>query len=159
MQHALDNDEVCNRIGKISVYDPTELDRYFLPYIIFQDVDGCYLLLNREYKPVGMVPHSGEWVHYSDVSQRLRVRGLTPDVASKISVRGSPGTAWITLYDDSCRPWDSWKNRRAYLKRLKRFYDLVEIGNLVSVRATQGAEAAVLQAPPSTSAQLAQPQR
>ncbi len=144
MERASNSEEMLQGVGKVPIDDATDLERYFLPYIILQDLDGCYLLLNREYKPVGMVPHCGEWVQYSRISQRLRVRGLTPEVASKISVLGSPGNRLITLYDDGCRPWDSPKDRRAYLKRLKRFYDLVEIENLVSMRATQPAEAAAL---------------
>ena len=119
-------------MGTINVDDPTELYRYFLPYIIYQDQDGSYLLLNRYYKPAGMVTHGGDWVNYAACSQRFRVRGLAPEIAARVSVSGSPDTNWITLYDDGCRPQDNSKHLSEYLKRLKLFYDLVEIENMGS---------------------------
>ena len=121
-------------MGKIGVGEPTDLYRYFLPYIIYQDKDGTYLFLSREYKPVGMVPRPGDWVDYAACTQRFRVKGLTPEIAAKVSVRGSPAASWITLYHDGCRPQDSERNRRAYLKRLKLFYDSVEIENVGKAR-------------------------
>lgn len=121
-------------IGKVQVYEPAEMDRYFLPYIIFQDLDGTFLLLNRHYKPCGTVCHARDWVDYGTSTQRFRVRGLTPEIAAKISVKGDPDVSWITLYDDGCRPQDSDKNRRALLRRLKMFFDLVEIENVGSER-------------------------
>jgi hypothetical protein len=73
-------------------------------------------------------------VDYGAVTQRFNIGGLTPEIAAKISVRGSENVNRITLYDDGCRPQDSEKNMRAYLKRMKLFYDLVEIENLGSLR-------------------------
>ena len=121
-------------MGKIEVFDPTDLYRYFMPYIIFQNPDGTYLFLNRYYKPAGLVPNARDWVDYEACSLRFKIRGLTPEIAAKISVRSSPDTRWISLYDDGCRPQDCEKHRRAYLKRLKMFYDMVEIENIGPVR-------------------------
>ena len=129
--------------GKIKLEDPACLYRHFLPYIIFRDADGCYVLLNRYYKPVGMVAHGHDWVNYGACSQRFRVRGLTPEIAARISVLSSPDTSWITLYDDGCRPQDSSKNLTQYLKRLKLFYDLVEIENVGSARGSSEARPTV----------------
>lgn len=121
-------------MGKVDIEDHEELYRSFLPYIIRQEKDGSFLLLNRFYKPCGMVCHSRDWADYATSTQRFRVRGLTPEIAAKISVKGDPDISWITLYHDGCRPQDSDKNRRALLKRLKMFFDLVEIENVGSER-------------------------
>jgi hypothetical protein len=122
-------------LGKIGIEDYEELYRAFLPYIIRQEKDGTYLLLNRHFKPVGMVPRPGDWVDYATSTQRFRVRGLTPEIAAKISVKGDPDTGWIVLYHDGCRPQDSDKHRRALLRRVKLFFDLVEVENLGTTRA------------------------
>jgi hypothetical protein len=123
-------------MGRIKIEEASDLYRYFLPYVILLLSDGSYIFLNRFYKPVGMMSHDEDWVDYEACSPRFTVRGLTPEIASKISVRGSADVRWITLYDDGCRPQDSDKNRRAHLQRLKLFYDLVEIQNFGSVRAS-----------------------
>src|ERR1700686_1260108 len=119
-------------MSKIEIDEPPDLYGFFLPYIIYQNQDGSYLFLNRHYKPAGMVPNPEDWVDYEACSQRFLVRGLTPEIAAKISGRGLPDAGWITLYHDGCRPQDSSKNLSQYLKRLKRFYDLVEIKNVGS---------------------------
>jgi hypothetical protein len=122
--------ESSQLLDHIELEEPEELYRSFLPYIIYQDKDGNYLFLNRHYKPCGMVPGPGDWVDYATCTQRFRVRGLTPEIAAKISVKGDPDTGWIVLYHDGCRPQDSDKHRRALLKRLKLFFDSVEVENL-----------------------------
>lgn len=121
-------------MGRVQIVDPEEMDRFLLPYVIFQDLDGTFLLLNRFYKPCGTVCHARDWVDYATSTQRFRVRGLTPEIAARISVKGDPGISWITLYHDGCRPQDSNKNRCALFKRLKMFFDLVEIENIGAAR-------------------------
>lgn len=130
-------------IGTVSIEDYEELYRCFLPYIIFQCKDGTFLLLNRHYKPLGMVPRPGDWADYATSTQRFRVRGLTPEIAARISVKGDPDVSWIALYNDGCRPQDSNKNRCALLKRLKMFFDLVEIENIGAARSSEPAGVAV----------------
>jgi len=121
-------------MGPIEIVEASDLYRYFLPYVILLLSDGSYIFLNRFYKPAGMMSRHGDWVDYEACSPRFTVRGLTPEIASKISVRGSADVRWITLYDDGCRPQDNDKNRRAHFQRLKLFYDLVEIRNCGSLR-------------------------
>ena len=129
--------------GKIKLEDPVCLYRHFLPYIIFKDAEGCYVLLNRYYKPAGMVAHGDDWVNYAASSQRFRVRGLTPEIVARVSVSGSTDASWITLYDDGCRPQDNSKNLSEYLKRLKLFYDLVEIENVGSAQGSSEARSTI----------------
>jgi hypothetical protein len=129
MSTELASTERYGQMGKIEIYKANHLLRYVLPYIIRQTSDGSYVFLNREYKPIGWVPHWGDWADYDRTGPRFKIRGLTPEIAAKISVRGSPRTEWITLYLDDCRPQDGAKELRDYLKRLKLLYDLVEIEN------------------------------
>ena len=77
-----------------------------------------------------MVCRPGDWVDYGRCTQRFRVKGLTPEIAARISARGKGEVAWICLYHDGCRPQDGAKERRDYENRLKLFFDLVEIENV-----------------------------
>lgn len=88
----------------------------FLPYCIEQQEDGRYAVLNREYKPVGFWTRA--YVTYENYPTLVRIKGLTPLRASKISYKGSTDTKLIYLYNDGSVPTHSAKNMTEYLKRL-----------------------------------------
>lgn len=86
----------------------------FLPYCITQVEEGCFVILNREYKPLGQVTRDG-----ADYRKHMvRIKGLTPAKARKISSRDSPDITSICLYDDGCIPTSSAANAEAYFRRL-----------------------------------------
>ncbi|MDI4634032.1 hypothetical protein J7U46_13320 [Pelomonas sp. V22] len=89
--------------------------RWWLPYCVSEvrdhDETDVRILLNRHYKPVGMVP--SDWVKYEDfpnlqasLTRRQRLRLTRP---------------WAQegyLFDDGCPPWDSRRAAVDYLDRL-----------------------------------------
>jgi hypothetical protein len=87
----------------------------FLPYCIQQVEDGRYVVLNRNYKPLGF--RSRERVDYNDYAVPLRI---TAKQAAKMSWRGDSGTTMIFFYNDGCIP-DSPARLRAYLERYAVF--------------------------------------
>lgn len=89
----------------------------FLPYCLIQQKDGAWTVVNRKYKPVGML--TDDFVDYEKHS--VRFKGLTPRVAAKIAHDGPDGlqgTERIYLYDDGSVPTDSAAKMKAYLARL-----------------------------------------
>lgn len=88
----------------------------FLPYCVEQQSDGRYAVLNREYKPVGF--WTRDFITYADHPTLVKIKGLTPQRAAKISHDGSPNPALIFLYNDGCVPTESAANMDAYLRRL-----------------------------------------
>lgn len=86
----------------------------FMPYCIKQVKKGLFVILNREYKPLGHRTH--DWVKYED--HMVRIKGLTPKRAERISVHGDSDLSAIYLYNDDCIPERTPQHMAAYLERL-----------------------------------------
>lgn len=93
----------------------------YLPYCL-EAVDGHgHVVLNRHYKPVGM--RAGQYVDY--VPHAVKLKGLTPAVAAKLSHKGHDGLHQVHLYGDGCVPtespgaWDAYQKRLALLAGLR----------------------------------------
>jgi len=91
-----------------------EFQEAFMPYCIQKQNDGHYVILNRMYKPLGMITKQN--VDYSPYAVKLK--GLSPTSAKKLSWKGDPNTDEIFLYNDGCVPTKGKKNMGAYLDRL-----------------------------------------
>jgi hypothetical protein len=93
------------------------LFRIMLPYCLDRQEDGSYVVLNRDYKPLGFA--TNYWVRYDDYPVAYRIKRLTARQAAKISCHGSEDLDRIYLYNDGCNPAnnksEAWK---AYVKRL-----------------------------------------
>ena len=87
-----------------------------LPYCIKKLENGHYVVLNREYKPLGF--KTRERVDYEAYPITVKFKRLTPATAAKISFAGKPDTDNIFLYDDGCIPTASPVYMRQYLERL-----------------------------------------
>ena len=83
-------------------------------YCIQQVIPGWFVILNREYKPLGYLGH--KWVDYRDYM--VRIRGLGPAKAKRLSYKGSTDLDFITLYNDGCVPTQDPEYESEYLKRL-----------------------------------------
>src|SRR5687767_9310467 len=87
-----------------------------LPYCLQRMEDGRYVVLNREYKPLGFQTY--DFINYRDFPMAVRFKRLTPRVAAKLSSRGSANLDRIFLYHDGCIPTDSPAKMRLYLNRI-----------------------------------------
>lgn len=87
-----------------------------LPYLLQRQPDGRYVVLNREYKPLGF--QTKEHYNYDDYPIAVKIKGLTTLRISKISFDGSTDAESIYLYNDGCIPTDSAAAMNAYLARL-----------------------------------------
>jgi len=94
-----------------------------LPYCLKRLDNGCYVVLNRHYKPLGF--KTTDWLAYEDYPIALQ-RRITARTAAALSYRGDPDTAMIYFYNDGCTPTASAKHMQAYLERLARFAKLQE---------------------------------
>jgi len=74
----------------------------YLPYNLKKMQDGRYVVLNREYKPVGFM--TSKWIRYDDFPVSATIKGLGPTEAKKLSFNRSPDTDDIYLYNDACNP-------------------------------------------------------
>ncbi len=93
----------------------------FLPYCLLRQDDGSYVVCNRRYKPVGNT--ASEWVDY-EPAVRVRIKGLTAAVATKLDHAGRDDLDRIYLYNDGCIPTDSAANWQAYSVRLAKLAGL-----------------------------------
>ncbi len=94
------------------------LGKFIFPYCI-QKVEGTkneYIVLNRNYKPVGF--HINGYVKLETFPVQYKLK-ITPLAASKISFNGSTSLEKIYLYDDSTNPFAKTSNMEEYLERLK----------------------------------------
>ena len=91
--------------------------RIYMPYCLQRLKDGRYIVLNRHYKPLGVI--SRDWVTYEDHPSALPITGLTVARAKKLSWAESDDLDCIYLYNDGCIPSDSDEYWKAYSERLK----------------------------------------
>lgn len=97
----------------------------FLPYCIEPLPDGRYIVLNRNYKPLG---ESSGWVDYETHPSATTIKGLTTSNLAKIDWRGAPDAdGRIYLYNDASNPIRNAANWEAYAARLQALAEL-ELG-------------------------------
>jgi hypothetical protein len=89
----------------------------FMPYCLRKQEDGKYVVLNREYKPVGFF--TDEYVKYEEHPVAVHLEGIGPATAAKLSWKGSEDTDSIFLYNDGCIPTASAENMKKYLAKLQ----------------------------------------
>jgi hypothetical protein len=89
----------------------------FLPYCLEKQADGRYVVLNREYKPVGFL--TTEFVTYDQHPVLVKLKGLTAKRAALLSAKGDPGIERIYLYNDACVPTHDNASMKAYLAKLE----------------------------------------
>ncbi|WP_156000793.1 hypothetical protein [Thioalkalivibrio sp. ALJT] len=94
----------------------------YFPYCIQKQEDGSWLLLNRNYKPVGF--NTGDWITYSDFPVSMKVKGLGPDTLRKLSCHDEEPGDRVYLYNDGTVPTGDAKAMAAYLKRLEILLNL-----------------------------------
>ena len=92
-----------------------ELRKTHFPYCVNRLQDGRYILLNRNYKPLGI--QSRDWVNYETDPSAIAMK-ITDSIAKKISCNPNEGLDRLYLYNDGCIPTDSAAHMTAYLKRL-----------------------------------------
>jgi hypothetical protein len=93
-----------------------EIRAVYMPYCIERQSDGQYVVLNRNYKPLGF--RTSERIDYGNYPIAAKLKGLTPKIAAKISCTHSADTDKIYLYDDGCIPTDNAANMTQYFERL-----------------------------------------
>jgi hypothetical protein len=89
----------------------------FLPYCLERQEDGRYVVLNRDYKPIGF--KTRDWVKYEDYPVRVKFKRLTKAMAAKLSADGKYDLDKIWLYKDGTVPIHSKANMRLYLTKLE----------------------------------------
>ncbi|MEH2162631.1 MAG: hypothetical protein V7K38_16690 [Nostoc sp.] len=94
----------------------------FFPYCVEKQPDGRYVVLNREYKPVGF--KTTEHIEYEKYPICVEFKGLGSATAGKLSWNGDSSTDKIYLYNDGCVPTKSPEHMKNYLKRLEIFAKL-----------------------------------
>lgn len=92
-----------------------ELRQTHMPYCIQRLADGRYIILNRNYKPLGV--QTSERVDYETHPSAVAI-SITPTRASKLDWDGREDTDRIYLYNDGCIPTASAAHMQAYLERL-----------------------------------------
>lgn len=86
-----------------------------LVYCIDQLENGKYVLLNRNYKPLGFQSH--EWFDYGAYPIAVSLR-ITPKLAARISHTGDENTRRIYMYDERCIPTYKTAYTNDYFRRL-----------------------------------------
>ncbi|WP_257281052.1 hypothetical protein [Endozoicomonas sp. ISHI1] len=94
----------------------------YFPYCPEQQDDGSWVLLNRNYKPVGF--NTTEFVSYEDHPVSINLKGLGQATLEKLSYNGEVNGKQVFLYNDGCIPTDNPESMKAYLTKLERLVKL-----------------------------------
>ena len=89
----------------------------FFPYCLDKQPDGRYVVLNREYKPIGF--KTREHIKYENYPIDVELKGIGSATAAKLSYKGDSNTDRIYLYNDDCVPTENAEHMKNYLERLK----------------------------------------
>jgi len=94
----------------------TDIRSVYFPYCMERQGDGSWLLLNRNYKPVGL--NTAAFVRCDEHPVSVRIGGLTPETLQKLSVDGKVAGGRVYLYLDNGLPTSVPFAARDYLERL-----------------------------------------
>lgn len=89
----------------------------YFPYCIEKCADGSWVLLNRNYKPVGF--NTSNFINYADYPVAMKLKGLGPSTLKKLSYKDEEPGDRVYLYNDGCVPTSSSAAMNAYLKKLE----------------------------------------
>ena len=80
----------------------TDFRSVHLPHCLKRLPSGRYVILNRQYKPIGF--QMREHVDYEAYPIAIQFKRLTAATVAKLSHNGKADTDHIFLYSDSCIP-------------------------------------------------------
>lgn len=89
----------------------------YFPYCIEKQQDGSWIVLNRNYKPLGF--NTKNFITYEDYPVSIKLTKLTKEKLAEISYNGEVKGNRVYLYDDFCVPIDDKKYMDIYLEKLK----------------------------------------
>ena len=89
-----------------------------LPYCLKKQEDGSFIVLNRNYKPLGF--NTNDHLEYEAYPISLKIKGLTKASIKHLAYSGEIKDGFIYLYDDSCIPTRSAEHMKSYLDKLER---------------------------------------
>lgn len=89
----------------------------YFPYCIEKCADGSWVLLNRNYKPVGF--NTSEFITYADYPVAMKIKGLSPSKLKKLSYKDEEPADRVYLYNDGCIPTSSSAAMSEYIKKLE----------------------------------------
>lgn len=89
----------------------------YMPYCLRKQKDDRYAVLNREYRPVGF--KTNDWINYDEYPVCVKIKGIGPATARKLSYNSNSDTKEIFLYNDGCNPIKDKKHMAVYLKKLE----------------------------------------
>jgi hypothetical protein len=87
-----------------------EFYRIEMPYCLQKQAGGWWIVLNRNYKPIGSKQR--EWVDYTNFERSHGVDAGTLKTDAEI----------IYLFNDGCPPWEGAAHAKAYLQRCREVF-------------------------------------
>ncbi len=90
----------------------------YLPYCLHRRTDGSYILLNRDYMPLGQKRNVNQPCYFGSYPFSIRFANMTPHLASRLSHNKSPDMERIYFYDEAHVPSKTVKEMARYIARL-----------------------------------------
>ncbi len=91
----------------------------YFPYCLEKQKDGTWVLLNRNYKPVGF--NTSDFINYEEYPVSMKIKGIGPGTLKKLSFKDDEITAdRVYLYNDGCVPTNSAKDKYCCIKNLAK---------------------------------------
>jgi hypothetical protein len=88
----------------------------YMPRCIKRENDGTYVVLNREFKPIGF--KTSEFITYEEYPVCVKFKKMDPRTAKKLSVHEEYDPDCIYLYSEMRDLLDNEENMKKYLEKL-----------------------------------------
>ncbi len=88
----------------------------YLPYCLKKQPNGGYVVLNRDYKPLGF--STNKFISYDEFPVTAKIEGITSKLAKRLSWNDSDDVDTVYLYNDETNPVNSADNMKTYIEKL-----------------------------------------
>ena len=95
--------------------------KMLFPYILQSIGNGFWIVMNREYRPLGVsIDRTGQDIGPDEYDRHaIKLKGLGPKTSTKLNFDGILREDKIVLYNDGCIPGSSKQATEAYLEKLR----------------------------------------
>ncbi len=104
------------------MFQSSRVRKHMFPYGMRKNPDGTWILINRQYKPVGLI--TKEHIDYEDIKYTFKIKNFSLKNKNALSCTKDREENVIYFYNDGCIPESSAENMASYLNKIEILFKL-----------------------------------